>query len=46
MASVIFNSFKQRYLNGEVPRSDTWNFIPVNKDGYDIISVSMFILCS
>ena len=32
MASVIFNSFKQRYLNGEVPRSDTWNFIPVNKN--------------
>ena len=32
MASVIFNSFKQRYLNGQVPRSDTWNFIPVNKN--------------
>ena len=32
MASVIFNSFKQRYLNGEVPRSDTWNLIPVNKN--------------
>ena len=30
MASVIFNSFKQRFLNGEVPGNDTWNFIPVN----------------
>jgi len=31
MSSVVFNSFKQRYLNGEVPHDDEWKFIPVNK---------------
>lgn len=31
MSSVVFNSFKQRYLNGEVPHDDVWKFIPVNK---------------
>ena len=31
MASVVFNPFKQRFINGEVPSADTWNFIPVNR---------------
>lgn len=31
MSSVVFNSFKQRFLNGDVPREDVWKFIPVNK---------------
>ena len=31
MSSVVFNSFKQRFLNGEVPHDDVWKFIPVNK---------------
>lgn len=31
MSSVVFNSFKQRFLNGDVPREDTWKFIPMNK---------------
>lgn len=30
--SVVFNSFKQRFLNGEVPKEDTWTFVPVNKE--------------
>lgn len=32
MSSVVFNSFKQRFLNGEVPKEDTWTFLPVNKN--------------
>ncbi len=31
MSSVVFNAFKQRFLNGEVPKNDTWTFLPVNK---------------
>lgn len=31
MSSVVFNSFKQRFLNGEVPHEDEWKFIPVNR---------------
>lgn len=31
MSSVVFNSFKQRFLEGEVPKDDTWTFLPVNK---------------
>lgn len=30
MASIIFNSFKKRFLQGKVPSADTWHFIPVN----------------
>ena len=30
MSSFVFNDFKKRYLNGEVPSTDTWTFIPVN----------------
>ena len=30
MSSFVFNDFKKRYLNGEVPSKDTWTFIPVN----------------
>lgn len=29
--SFVFNSFKQRFLNGQVPSADTWRFIPVNR---------------
>ena len=29
MSSFIFNDFKKRYLNGEVPSADNWTFIPV-----------------
>lgn len=29
MSSFVFNSFKKRYLNGEVPSADEWTFIPV-----------------
>ena len=29
MSSFIFNDFKKRYLNGEVPSADSWTFIPV-----------------
>lgn len=32
MSSFIFNSFKKRYLNGEVPTNDKWTFIPVSED--------------
>lgn len=37
MSSFVFNEFKKRYINGEVPSADTWHFIPVNekfKDTY------------
>lgn len=30
MSSFVFNSFKERFLNGQVPANDTWTFIPVN----------------
>lgn len=30
MSSFVFNDFKRRYLNGEVPSADNWTFIPVN----------------
>ena len=29
MSSFIFNDFKKRFLNGEVPSADNWTFIPV-----------------
>lgn len=32
MSSFVFNTFKQRFLNGEVPSADTWNFTPMNKN--------------
>ena len=32
MSSFVFNSFKERYLKGEVPTKDTWAFIPVAKN--------------
>lgn len=32
MSSFVFNSFKKRYLNGEVPVNDNWTFIPVSED--------------
>ena len=31
MSSFVFNDFKKRYLNGEVPSADHWTFIPVNE---------------
>ena len=31
MSSFVFNDFKKRYLNGEVPSADNWTFIPVNE---------------
>lgn len=31
MSSFVFNEFKKRYINGEVPSADTWHFIPVNE---------------
>ncbi len=31
MSSFIFNSFKERFLRGDVLSRDTWKFIPVNK---------------
>lgn len=30
--SVVFNSFKDRFVNGQVPKEDTWTFVPVNKE--------------
>lgn len=30
--NFIFNDFKRRFLNGEVPAEDTWTFIPVSDD--------------
>lgn len=30
MSSFVFNDFKKRYLNGEVPSADEWSFIPVS----------------
>ena len=30
MDSFIFNSFKQRLLEADVPKQDTWSFYPVN----------------
>lgn len=35
MSSFVFNKFKERYLNGEVPSADTWTFIPVSEDFKD-----------
>ena len=29
MSSFVFNDFKKRYLEGNVPSADTWTFIPV-----------------
>ena len=31
MSSFVFNDFKRRYINGEVPSADNWTFIPVNE---------------
>lgn len=31
MESFIFNNFKKRLVDGDVPASDTWTFYPVNK---------------
>ena len=31
MESFIFNDFKRRIIEGEVPLSDTWTLFPVNK---------------
>ena len=31
MDSFVFNSFKERFINGEVPEYDTWTLWPVNK---------------
>ena len=28
--NFVFNDFKRRFLNGEVPSADTWTFIPVS----------------
>ena len=30
MNSFVFNSFKERFLNGNVPSADKWSFIPMN----------------
>ncbi len=32
MSSFVFDSFKKRYLTGNVPTNDTWHFIPVNEN--------------
>ena len=28
--NFVFNDFKRRFLNGEVPSADTWTYIPVS----------------
>ena len=35
MSSFVFNDFKDRFLNGEVPSADSWYFIPVSEDFKD-----------
>lgn len=35
MSSFVFNSFKERYLKGNVPSVDNWTFIPVSEDFKD-----------
>ena len=30
MDSFVFNNFKYRLINGDVPNKDTWQFWPVN----------------
>lgn len=44
MSSFIFNDFKERYLNGEVPSTDTWKAYLVNskfKDNYDADKIKL-----
>lgn len=35
MSTIIFNDFKKRFLKGEVPSADYWNFYFVDKDFKD-----------
>ena len=32
MSSFVFNKFKDRLMNGEVPSADTWTLIPVSEE--------------
>ena len=44
MSSFVFNDFKKRYLNGEVPSADEWTFIPVSdtfKDHFEFDDIRL-----
>lgn len=44
MASFVFNNFKKRFLQGQVPSNDTWHFIPVNSTFKDVFENDDFKL--